>query len=58
VPPASTQSTIAIIDLNPFIAANGRLDPEMTVDGVHLSPKALAIWADQIGRTLAGMNKP
>jgi lysophospholipase L1-like esterase len=54
----ATQHGAAIIDLNPFIAANGRLDPEMTIDGVHLSPKALAIWADQIGRTLAGMNKP
>jgi hypothetical protein len=40
------------------IAVGGRLEPEMTIDGVYLSPKALDIWADQIGRSLAGMNTP
>ena len=48
----------AVIDLNLFIAAGGRLEPEMTVDGVHLSANGLNIWADQIGRTLAAMNTP
>jgi lysophospholipase L1-like esterase len=48
----------AVIDLNPFIAAGGRLKPEMTVDGVHLSVEGLNIWADQIGRTLAAMKTP
>lgn len=46
----------AVIDLNSFIAAGGRLEPEMTIDGVHLSANGLKIWADQIGRTLAAMN--
>jgi lysophospholipase L1-like esterase len=48
----------AVIDLNLFIAEGGRLEPEMTVDGVHLSANGLNIWADQIGRTLAAMNTP
>jgi lysophospholipase L1-like esterase len=36
----------AVIDLNLLIIADGRLRPDMTGDGVHLSGKALAIWAD------------
>jgi lysophospholipase L1-like esterase len=54
----ATRRGAAVIDLNSFIAAGGRLEPEMTVDGVHLSAKGLNIWADQIGKTLAAMNTP
>lgn len=54
----ATRHGAAVIDLNSAIAAGGRLQPEMTVDGVHLSAKALNIWADQIGRALAAMNTP
>jgi hypothetical protein len=43
----ATRHGAAVIDLNSFIAP-----------GVHLSAKGLNIWADQIGRTLAAMNKP
>jgi hypothetical protein len=54
----TTRHGAAVIDLNSFIAAGGRLEPDMTVDGVHLSAKGINIWARQIGRTLAAMNKP
>jgi lysophospholipase L1-like esterase len=54
----TTRHGAAVIDLNSFIAAGGRLEPDMTVDGVHLSAKGINIWAGQIGRRLAAMNKP
>jgi lysophospholipase L1-like esterase len=54
----ATRHGAAVIDLDSFIAPGGRLEPEMTVDGVHLSAKGLNIWADQIGKTLAATNKP
>jgi lysophospholipase L1-like esterase len=48
----TTRHGAAVIDLNSCIAAGGRLEPDMTVDGVHLSAKGINIWAGQTGRSL------
>jgi lysophospholipase L1-like esterase len=43
---------MTVIDLNPAIAVDGMRMPNMTVDGVHFSERACAIWTRIIQETI------
>lgn len=45
---AASSEYLIFIDLNERLATNGMLDPELTLDGVHLNGKGYSIWAEMI----------
>lgn len=47
------QAQIATVDLNPVLAPQGRLLPQFTSDGVHLSPAAYVIWTERLRAVVA-----
>ena len=46
---AALEHSARIVDLNPELAPAGTLEPRYTVDGVHLTPAAYAVWTAKIG---------
>lgn len=53
-----SSSRCVFLDLNPLLAGKGHLDPEMTVDGTHLTPSAYAVWAEAITPIIDGSGLP
>jgi lysophospholipase L1-like esterase len=41
---------IAYINLYPLFLKNGFIDPELTLDGIHISDKGYAVWKSGIAR--------
>lgn len=48
---------VAVIDLNPLLSENGRLQEDFTVDGVHFNEAAYAIWAEKLKATMKSMRE-
>ena len=46
---AALEHSARIVDLSPELAPAGTLEPRYTVDGVHLTPAAYAVWTAKIG---------
>ena len=46
---AALEHSARIVDLGPELAPSGTLEPRYTVDGVHLTPAAYAVWTAKIG---------
>ena len=46
---AALNHSARMIDLNPELAPTGTLEPRYTIDGVHLTPAAYAVWTAKIG---------
>ena len=46
---AALEHSARIVDLSPELAPGGTLEPRYTVDGVHLSNAAYAVWTAKIG---------
>jgi len=45
-------ASIPYIDINPYVSIHGSLKPEMTVDGVHLTPAAYLHWKNEINKVI------
>jgi lysophospholipase L1-like esterase len=48
------QNDVVALDLNARISASGRRLPEMTDDGLHFTPRANAIWLEELRKLLRG----
>ena len=46
---AALEHSARIVDLSPELAPGGTLERRYTVDGVHLTPAAYAVWTAKIG---------
>ena len=50
------RKTVQFVDLTPrFLDADGLLSPEISPDGVHLSPAGYGIWAEALRPLLKGL---
>ena len=48
----ATKNHIDFIDLNAVMSQNNLLKEELTLDGVHLTPKGYALWRDELEKVL------
>jgi lysophospholipase L1-like esterase len=49
---AAAEANACLADLNDAIAPTGILDPEYTIDGVHFTEKAYAVWASKLNEAV------
>lgn len=45
---------ITFLDLNPYLAPLGGVEPRFTTDGIHLTPEAYDVWAARLELILGG----
>lgn len=46
------RENILFIDINPYVCDNGYLNPEFTVDGLHLNAGGYALWLPEVEKAL------